>query len=198
MLYPKDIKRLEKRKVDTLIGISKGVIADGFVNQKEAEFLLNWLFINESSETDDRVITLTDRISDMLEDGVLDDEEAKELFSALRTYTGDIPGGGELIKPSLPLDDPPPPVIFEGRTFVLTGTFNFGTREKCEEAIEARNGHNSKNVTRQVDYLVIGSYVTSSWKHESYGNKIEKAIEYRDKFGGKPAIISEDPFIEAL
>ena len=47
-MYPRDRKRLAKRQMDTLIGISKGVIADGGVNQQEAEFLLNWLETSES------------------------------------------------------------------------------------------------------------------------------------------------------
>jgi hypothetical protein len=34
---------------------------------------------------------------------------------------------------------------------------------------------------------VLGTYVTSSWAHETFGRKIEKAIEYRDN--GLPLII---------
>ena len=43
----------------------------------------------------------------------------------------------------------------------------------------------------RLDYLVIGKYVSKAWKHESYGAKIEKAMNYRDRFG-RPAIIPED------
>ena len=65
------------------------------------------------------------------------------------------------------------------------------------EMVQMMGGENSKNLTQKVDYLVIGSYVTATWKHESYGNKIEKAVEYRAN-SRKPALISEGHFIEAF
>ena len=37
-----------ERQIDTLIGLCKGVVADGVVNQDEAEFLRDWLAANES------------------------------------------------------------------------------------------------------------------------------------------------------
>ena len=197
-MYPRDRKRLAKRQMDTLIGISKGVIADGIVNQKEAEFLLNWLETSESGGYENPMVeSLIDRIYDMLEDGLLDDEESQELFEALKIFTGDIPGEGEVIMPALPLDDPPPQVIFTGKVFLFTGTFNLGARTECIEMVQMMGGENSKNLTQKVDYLVIGSYVTTTWKHESYGNKIEKAVVYRTN-SRKPALISEGHFIEAF
>ena len=36
-------KSIDDRQIDTLIGISKGLVADGKVDQAEAEFLLSWL-----------------------------------------------------------------------------------------------------------------------------------------------------------
>jgi hypothetical protein len=39
--------RLNDRKVDELIGLCKGLIADGVVNQAEAEFIQSWLRNNK-------------------------------------------------------------------------------------------------------------------------------------------------------
>lgn len=36
-------------------------------------------------------------------------------------------------------------------------------------------------MTKTLDYLILGTYVTDSWVHESLGRKIEKAMEYREK-----------------
>jgi hypothetical protein len=36
-------KNIDDRQIDTLIGIGKGLIADGKIDQVEAEFLLTWL-----------------------------------------------------------------------------------------------------------------------------------------------------------
>ncbi len=40
-------KAIQDRQVDTLIGISKGLIADNTINTMEAEFLMNWLIHNQ-------------------------------------------------------------------------------------------------------------------------------------------------------
>ncbi len=41
-------KRLNDRAIDELIGLSRGLTADGAVNQSEAEFLLKWMEDNSS------------------------------------------------------------------------------------------------------------------------------------------------------
>jgi len=46
-------------------------------------------------------------------------------------------------------------------------------------------------VTKKLNYLVLGSYVTDSWAHETFGRKIEKAMDYRDS-GVPLAIITEE------
>ena len=47
------------------------------------------------------------------------------------------------------------------------------------------------SLTRAADYLAIGIYATDSWAHSSFGRKIEKAVEYREK-GAGIAIASEE------
>lgn len=78
-------------------------------------------------------------------------------------------------------DAPISEIIFEGRSFCLTGVFEFaeGNREECEEAIRARGGVCWQHPTHDLDYLVIGTYVESSWVHNGYGRKIEKTIELK-------------------
>lgn len=43
-------KNIQDRQVDTLIGLSKGITADGKVDQAEAEFLQTWLIQNSHSK----------------------------------------------------------------------------------------------------------------------------------------------------
>jgi NAD-dependent DNA ligase len=128
----------------------------------------------------------------MLEDGVLDKDESDELFLLLHQLAGDPSEFGELAKPSsLPLCRPAPEVYFPARTFLFTGTCAFGTRKQCHEATEALGGVCAKGVTKTLSYLVIGTYVTDSWAHETFGRKIEKAMEYRES--GQPlSIITEE------
>ena len=186
-------KPVQDRQIDTLIGLAKGITADGIVSQVEAEFLHEWLVLNRLTIQDNPIFQhLFDRVSTMLEDGVLDSDEQTELFSALRSLSGDRSQGGEFMKSShLPIDQPEPDIMFLGKRFLFTGTCARGTRRECESEVEKRGGINEKIVTKRLDYLVLGTYVTPSWKHETYGNKIEKAMKYRDEHGLPLAIVTE-------
>lgn len=198
VMYKSERDRLIRRQTDTLIGISKGIIADGMVNQTEAEFLLNWLQTSETYVVESPVVdTLYQRVLESLEDGFLDDDEKADLLEALRVFAGDKSEQGELIKSAMPLNDPQPPVIFTGMSFLWTGTPAYGSRKQCLDEIVARGGVVKTQMSKAVDYVVIGTYATPRWKHESHGGKIQDAVDYRARFG-KPAIISEGHLIKAL
>ncbi|VVT02949.1 NAD-dependent DNA ligase [Marinobacter salarius] len=183
-------ERLEDRKVDQLLGLCEGVIADGQVNQQEAEFIQNWLRLN--SEVQDRwpASVIFSRLNEFLQDGVLDDNEEGQLVALLMEVAG-MHGDEGKIPSSLPLCAPQPQVEFPGKRFVLTGKFASGTRNECKKAVQAVGGSISDHVSSNVDYLVIGTLVSDSWIHESYGRKIEKAVEVRDSGSGL-AIVSEE------
>ncbi len=188
-------KSIDDRQIDTLIGLSKGLLADGKVDQAEAEFLQTWLIQSRQTTENPVIINLLSRVDAMLEDGVLDSEESSELLSILHKLTGEPSVVGELAKTtSLPVDEPAPSIIFEDNQFLFTGTCVYGSRKDCQSAIESLGGINAKGVTKKLDYLVLGTYVTDSWIHESYGRKIEKAMQYRDE--GMPiTIITEEHWI---
>ncbi|MDF1762210.1 MAG: BRCT domain-containing protein [Oleibacter sp.] len=186
-------KNIQDRQVDTLIGLSKGLTADGAVNQAEAEFLFSWLIQNTQTESNNPIFeNLLLKITDMLEDGVLDSDESAELLSTLRTLAGEKSEIGELSKSSsLPINEPLPDITFANKSFLFTGTCAYGTRKQCQAVVESLGGILASSVTRDLDYLVLGTYVTDSWAHESFGRKIEKAMDYRGK--GLPLfIITED------
>ena len=190
-------KSIDDRQIDTLIGLSKGLLADGQVNQVEAEFLMSWLVQSRQASDNPIILNLLDKVDSMLEDGVLDAEESMELFGILQKITGESSELGELAKSSsLPINNPLPPITFEGMSFLFTGTCAFGNRKQCHEATESLGGINAKGVNKSLNYLVLGTYVTDSWAHENYGRKIEKAMEYRDK-GVDLVIITEEHWANA-
>lgn len=82
--------------------------------------------------------------------------------------------------------------------FCLTGDFVYAPRRVCAEATAARGGVVKGEVSRQIDYLVVGSLGSPEWKHGSYGTKIEKAMRLKGGPGGAPAIIREDLWAAAL
>ena len=180
--------RIDDRQVNELVGLARGVIADGVVTQAEAEFLQKWLAANTAASDNPVIGRLLDRVSEMLRDESLDDEEAQELLQTLERFSGGDFELGELLKSSnLPLDRPPPPIAFNDTRFCFTGTFAFGSRKDCErEAV--KRGANVGSLTKQTHYLVIGIYATDSWAHSSFGRKIEKAVNMREK-GQSVAIV---------
>ena len=187
-------KNIQDRQIDTLIGLSKGIAANGAVDQAEAEFLQTWLVQNSQSQNP-VVLNVLDRVGEMLEDGVLDQDEAEELLGILHSISGEKTELGEVSKTSkLPVCSPPPQITFSGKSFLFTGTCALGTRKNCQSAIDSLGGVNAKSVTKTLDYLVLGTYVTDSWAHESFGRKIEKAMEYRDS--GLPiTIVTEEHWL---
>ena len=190
-------KNIDDRQIDTLIGLAKGIIADGKVDQAEAEVVLNWLAQSRQVSDNPIIVNLFGRVREMLVDKYLDPDESAELLGLLRKIAGEPSELGEIAKPStLPLCSPAPKVEFIDKTFLFTGTCVYGTRKECQEATEELGGRIAKNVTKSVDYLVLGSYVTDSWAHETFGRKIEKAMQYRD--AGVPlAIINEEHWTES-
>ena len=133
----------------------------------------------------------------MLKDNVLDKEESKELLETLKKFTGSDFELGELSKASsLPIDQPEPEIVFNNFNFCFTGTFAYGTRKDCKAATENAGGNEVK-LTNKTDFLVIGSYATDSWKHSSYGRKIEKAMLMKGK-GHSIKIVSEENWASSL
>jgi len=187
-------KNIQDRQIDTLIGLSKGLIADGKVDQSEAEFLQTWLAQNNQSQNP-IIVNLLSKVGEILEDGVLDKNESDELLNILHNISGEKSELGEVSKTSsLPICSPPPQIQFYNKSFLFTGTFVYGTRKICQSAIDSLGGINAKSVTQSLNYLVLGTYVTDSWVHESFGRKIEKAMEYRDS--GLPlTIVTEEHWL---
>ena len=181
---------LAKMATERLAGVAEGIIADGRLEQSEVETFHKAL-VRASQTPSPLVITLLEKTEEILADGVVDADEARELFDLLQKFVGDDSELGELAKPTnLPLCDPAPTVVLEGKNFCLTGTYEFGNRKACQTAVTDAGGGVTSGVTKNTDYLVIGHYVTSSWKHEKFGTKIEQAMGYRQRFG-VPQIISE-------
>lgn len=190
--------RLNDRVIDELIGLCKGVIADGVVSQPEAEFLQQWLRDNRQVSDTWPANMLYRRIGEFLADDVLDPEEQAELLTLLQDLTG---GGHQAGAPSLasslPLCDPPPALAFEGRVFCLTGKFVSGSRANMVALVESVGGAATSSPTKKVDYLVIGEVGSRDWIHSTHGRKIEKAMHLRDG-GHGIAILSEEYLMDCL
>lgn len=188
-------ERLNDRKIDQLLGLCEGILADGTIVQREVEFLRAWVANNPEVQDKWPANVLFKRLEEALEDGVVDADEESDVLGLLMDITGLHTEEGKTAS-SLPLCAPQPEVEFEGKKFVLTGKFAAGSRKECEEMIAALGGSSGKSVSSATDYVVIGSLVSDQWIHESFGRKIEKAVELRDS-GKGVSVISEEHWISA-
>ncbi len=189
--------RITARQIDELVGLARGVAADGDLNLAEVEFLQKWLAANAAISQTPVIRTLYQRINDVIQDGVLDDDEKVMLLETLNSFSSRDFELGEVLKSStLPLCDPAPTLLFAGRSYCFTGTFIYGQRKHCELAVTERGG-SAGGLNRKTDFLVIGAYATESWKHSSFGNKILQASEWREE--GRPiSIVSEEHWTRHL
>jgi DNA ligase (NAD+) len=92
-------------------------------------------------------------------------------------------------------------VIFDGKVFVVTGEFSYGTRGQMSEIIRSFGGKVTSSVSKKTDYLLVGSNVGSklskAWQlnvkiiYESdfrtmvTGNKNQKILDVRDETKNK-------------
>lgn len=183
--------RITSRQIDELIGLARGLVADGTVNQAEVEFLHKWLVANSGLSDTPILRTLYYRVNEILSDGRVDEEEKAELLDTLNRFSNrDFELGETLKATTLPLCNPAPALSFPGANYCFTGTFNYGQRRHCEKAVTDR-GAFAGGLTQKTNVLVIGVYATDSWKHSSFGNKILNAVEFRSR--GLPiSIVSEE------
>lgn len=186
-------KRRHDRSLDELIGLAKGMAADGIINQAEAIFLQKWLEKNNEITSAPLVETIYNRVCAMLCDEVLDLEESQELLGLLTGFTGPLAMEKQLenMTATLPLDEPPPELFFNDKLYCFTGKFLSATRRECEELTATLGGICKTSVSGKLDYLVIGFIGSEDWAHTSYGRKIEKALELKNQ-GTEIHIVSED------
>lgn len=186
------------RDVDELIGIVKGVLADGQVTKGEASFLLEWMESHANVRDDWPISVLYPRVVSALRDGVVSADEESELLGLLASAVGKngpTRGVGSM-STALPVNDPAPKVEFDGHTFCFTGKFYSGTRDWCESQVLERGGTNVA-VSKKLSYLVIGEIGSRDWIHSTHGRKIEKAVMLRGD-GIPIAIVAEEHWAHFL
>ncbi|HRQ59171.1 MAG TPA: BRCT domain-containing protein [Azoarcus taiwanensis] len=189
--------RIVKRQIDELVGLAKGALLDGVVEQHEAEGILAWLHANVECLDTWPASVLYDRLSAMLADGQLDVDESGELLGLLMQIAAPRGRVDDTTPSSLPFTVPVPEIIYQGRSFCFTGVFEFGTRADCHAVVCERGGEPVKGVTKKLDYLVIGSVGSEFWRHSSFGTKIMKAAKYCED-GVPLVIVSEALWVSRL
>jgi NAD-dependent DNA ligase len=190
---PFNASRRIDRAIHEMLGLCRGVLADGIVTTEEALLLINWMEANPDVIAQWPASALADRLDRIFADGVVEPHEQRELEALLREITGTLEDGEQAVgrTATLPLNSPPPALEFDGWEYVFTGRFACGTRRWCQQAVEARGGTITGDVRMRTNVLVVGTYGSRDWAHSSYGRKIQKAVDYRAR-GAPVRIVAED------
>ncbi|ENC7115876.1 BRCT domain-containing protein [Salmonella enterica] len=185
--------------IHLLSGLCKGLIADRELGDDEVRYLNWWLTQNGVLKNNYPGKELYALVRNILSDGKISSEESVSLRSALVDFTGcDLDSGVvDGLATRLPIDVDVT-LSVEGQTFCLTGVFVAGKRSIVEAAIQKAGGFISSDVTKKIDYLVIGILSSRDWRFTSHGRKIEKAVNYRDTGGVNIKIISEEMLFKVL
>lgn len=190
--------KLDDYQISALLGLCRGLTADGKIDQSEADTLHTWLMAHEGIVDNPVMAAFQERLEPFIEDKVEDMGSRTQLLQLLNGLVGGKMEVGECLRATtLWLDDPPPEVVFEDRKFCLTGKFSYGNRGRCEDEVRSRQGICQSFPGKTTDYLVIGSYAEGAWIQSAYGRKIEKAVTLRAD--GLPVrIISEEHWLAGM
>jgi hypothetical protein len=192
--------RRTERDLSELLGLARGMLADGVVSEAEANYLYDWGEKHRDAMDCWPVGLIFSKLHRFLEDGHIDANEQKHLNDLLRSLVG-----GELavmydegVSTTLPLDQPAPLICWgPDEVYVFTGKFAYGPRADCQREVIKRDARCEDNVTRLTSFLVIGTFGSRDWSQSSFGRKIRRAVELRSA-GFPIRIVGEDHWAAAV
>lgn len=187
-----------------LQGICHGILADGIISDKEICDLQNWLNENEHLNTYYPYDEIRSLIISILSDNVIDEEERTILMAYLNQFvTIEDDQIRQKIKDStvdvniFGLCTSEPNVVFEDKTFCITGVLQRGNRENLQRDIIKLGGVPTNTISKKTDYLIVGDNGNPAWAFSCYGRKVEKAINLR-KDGHVIMLIHEFDFSDII
>lgn len=189
-----NLKRMKKRDTDQLLGLMSGLLADNKLTEDEIIFLAGWLERHEHLRDTWAGGVIMDRVSSVLEDGIIEPDEIAQLKGTIESLMG-----GEVDDIIESVETPSAPsaifhldatIELEGAKVVLTGDFVSCTREEAIQRISAAGARVMSSVSSKTDYVIVGAIASSAWVHGNYGRKIERALELSND--GAPILIVEE------
>lgn len=182
--------------INQFLGFLQGITSDDSLHDKEIMKLKELLENNEDTISRWPGDIIYRRLTAILEDGVIDEEERADLLSMLKgicgqqfTDTGDAEcASTDFFANDIEIE------CLQNKTVCFTGKFIAGTRKNLETAAKKHGAIVKKDVVQTLDYLVIGSMASRDWKFTSHGRKIEAAIA-NQRLGFPSQIIKEEAWV---
>lgn len=146
------------------------ITADDELSESEILSLQTWMNQNLALRGNFPFDKIFETVSGALEDGALEDTELQTMLLLFEQITDPVANTC-----SCDCFD------INGKTFCLTGEFEFGDRSSVETALYQKGGIPVASVTRKTDCVVVGSKGSDAWSNGNYGTKVKKALELQAK-----------------
>lgn len=174
----------ETKAIRELQELLEYIIADGKVEPQELSYLAQWLIYHTDLKGEYLFDSVFATLSQVVKNKKITQKELGELQVIFSEFVDPVKNQSchERIE------------TLQGKHIVITGDFDYGTRDEVNAVLERAGGIVDKNVKKITDYVVVGSQGSDAWKMGKYGTKIQKAREYQDK-GFDIKIIEETEFI---
>lgn len=183
--------------LQVLLGLLAGLSTDAEIGDAEIRTLMAW--VAEWSHLAglwpyDEIHAIANAV---LADGTVTSEEVQHL----RALEQQFPIAGR-VGETLPVlvggvCAVSPRIVFDSKTFVLTGESSRSPRAEIESRVRHSGGIAEPRVTQRTDYLIVGADGSPYWAFACYGRKIERAYELRKE--GHPVVIAhENDFWKAV
>jgi len=185
--------------IDEGLGVLRGISASQAITNEELRSLGSWLDSHSALHEQWPFSNVLSSVNFLLSKNGQDEGGKGDLLALLNKITGnefEQTGCADTASSSLPLDSVET-VDLEFKHVCFTGKFLSGTRKECEKKAVESGAYVSPRVTYKVSYLVVGDGASRDWKHASYGEKILKAVRYKEE-GISIRIISESDFLRNL
>ena len=169
------IDKHDNKKVDEFIGLCKGLLADDRIVEPEVRFLQSWLEDHQDISKLYPISAIYQRIIEILEDDIVDEDEEEELLITLKCITAKRKQRSRRAKNEMPAFDTGK-ISFENKFFTLTGRFIIGTHCKIAEFIKEKGGTLQDEPDEETDYMVVGNTDDPDWTASSSFECINQAI----------------------
>ncbi|WP_017495960.1 BRCT domain-containing protein [Flavobacterium sp. WG21] len=187
-----------------LQGICHGILVDGIITDKEIYDLQKWLDENEHLNTYYPYDEIRSLVLSVLSDNKINEEEKVVLMAFFKQFVQiqDDEVSQKIQDTTIDVNifglcTSEPEVIFEGKTFCITGVLQRGNRENLHRDIIKFGGIPTDSITKKTDYLIVGDNGNPAWAFSCYGRKVEKAINLR-KEGHTIMLIHEFDFSDLI
>lgn len=181
--------------INYLQGLCKGLIADGIIGNQEVICLSEWLSDHSNLENEPLINEFYNEIVSIDLNNISESDLEKTKFIILSFSDHgslDSVAGSTVGDTFFDIVDS---VNLQGKKVLFTGKFKLGSRAKCKALAMEQGAKVVEDVTKTLDYLIVGSFGSVDWTYSSYGKKIEMVKRWQSDYAISTKIITEDMWL---